>query len=114
MPLYDYRCDACGDFTAMRPMSMSGAPAHCPHCGAQAARVLAATPMLGLLDAGVRIAHETNERAANAPQSSGAYLGARARHRPGCGCCSTLPSATRRAADGSKSFPTRRPWQISH
>ena len=114
MPIYDYRCSDCGDFTTLRPMALSSAPADCPQCKAVSPRVLASMPMLATSDSAVRRAHETNERAAHAPASSGSYLGGR--HRPGCGCCSgaSRSSTTRRAADGSKSFPTRRPWQISH
>jgi putative FmdB family regulatory protein len=46
MPLYDYRCRACGEFRAFRPMDQAAAPAACPACGGAAARVLAA-PFLG-------------------------------------------------------------------
>ncbi|MGH6902465.1 MAG: FmdB family zinc ribbon protein, partial [Geminicoccaceae bacterium] len=30
MPLYDYRCSACGDFRAWRRMSAAAEPADCP------------------------------------------------------------------------------------
>ncbi|MEO1363845.1 MAG: zinc ribbon domain-containing protein, partial [Pseudomonadota bacterium] len=41
----------------------------------------------------------------------------RSSHGPNCSCCSggsTRPSKTLHHADGSKSFPTKRPWMISH
>lgn len=45
MPLYDFRCERCGEFRAFRPMA-DGASAACPHCAVPAARVLVA-PFLG-------------------------------------------------------------------
>jgi len=45
MPLYDYRCEPCGDFRELRPMRESGEPVRCPTCGAPAARRLV-TPFL--------------------------------------------------------------------
>jgi hypothetical protein len=71
-------------------------------------------PTLATMDGATRSAHATNERAANAPMTSAEYA-ARHKHGPGCGCCSGKPSkSTVRAADGSKAFPTKRPWMISH
>jgi putative FmdB family regulatory protein len=37
-------------------------------------------------------------------------------HGPGCSCCSggARRSRTAKAADGKKSFPSARPWMISH
>jgi hypothetical protein len=36
------------------------------------------------------------------------------RHGAGCSCCSTGKSNAVKAPDGSKMFPTKRPWMISH
>jgi len=59
-----------------------------------------------------RKAHATNERSANAPKTVGEY---KASHGPGCGCCSTKPSRlVKQTRSGAKSFPTARPWMISH
>ena len=34
MPIYEYRCDACGrEFEQMRPISSSTQPSTCPECG---------------------------------------------------------------------------------
>ena len=34
MPIYEYRCSACGnEFEMTRPLSQSGEPADCPKCG---------------------------------------------------------------------------------
>ena len=60
------------------------------------------------------IAHETNERASHEPKSS---RDVRLRHVPGCSCCSsgaTRRGGTVRLANGAKTFPGKRPWQISH
>jgi hypothetical protein len=39
----------------------------------------------------------------------------KAAHGPGCGCCSTKPSRlVKQTKSGAKSFPTARPWMISH
>jgi putative FmdB family regulatory protein len=42
MPLYDYNCERCGSFEAQRHHTEAGAPASCPECGAESARVWSA------------------------------------------------------------------------
>ena len=114
MPTYDYDCARCGGFDAFRPLAARNEPAPCPHCGADSARVFASAPRLALMAGATRRAIETNERAAHAPRSSKDY--ARLRHPAGCGCCSgaRASGATLKAPDGAKSFPSKRPWMISH
>jgi hypothetical protein len=66
-------------------------------------------PKLSVMDSARRHAHETNERSADSPRKSS--------HGPGCSCCGTgekKNSKTLYRPDGSKSFPTKRPWMISH
>ena len=111
MPVYEYACAKCGPFTALRPMAEYADPQDCPDCGASAPRVILTAPMLANMDAGRRAAFATNERSANAPKSSKA-LG----HGPNCGCCGSGKKSrlTLHGKDGSKSFPTSRPWMISH
>jgi putative FmdB family regulatory protein len=46
MPLYDYRCERCGDFREFRPMAQSGAAGTCPGCGGRSERLMVA-PYLG-------------------------------------------------------------------
>jgi putative FmdB family regulatory protein len=116
MPTYDYACSDCGGFDAFRSLSDRNEPAACPDCGGASPRVFASAPHLACVSPETRRAHETNERARHAPQHSGSYQ--RMRHPSGCGCCATT-SATKRtttvtAANGAKSFPTKRPWMISH
>jgi putative FmdB family regulatory protein len=66
MPVYAFACDGCGPFELTRAMSESGAPAHCPSCGAAAARVFT-PPGLTLLDAPVRRALDTEDKSAHEP-----------------------------------------------
>lgn len=115
MPTYDYDCGGCGGFEAIRSIALRDEPAACPGCGAASPRVLGAPPQLACMDVGVRSAHATNERAQHAPRSSrdGGY--GRLRHPSGCGCCSGAKrTGTVRSHDGSKAFPAKRPWMISH
>jgi putative FmdB family regulatory protein len=111
MPVYEYACGDCGGFTAVRPMSQYREPQPCPGCGASAPRALLSAPAFSAMPAASRIAHATNERSAHAPRAS-AEVGKR--HGAGCSCCSTGKSNAVKAPDGSKMFPTKRPWMISH
>ena len=111
MPVYEYECAECGDFTAVRPMAQYQDPHECPVCGQQAQRVLRSAPSFAAMPAATRQAHAVNERSAHAPRSS-SQTGA---HKPGCGCCSGVgKSRTVQSADGKKAFPDKRPWMISH
>lgn len=113
MPTYDYRCSDCGGFDALRSVSQRDLPADCPDCGCASPRVMSSAPRLSLMAAGTRRAIAVNERAAHEPMRSGDY--ARLKHPAGCGCCSgARPGATVRAPNGAKSFPSKRPWMISH
>lgn len=116
MPTYDHACDDCGPFDALRPIARRDEPAPCPGCGRPAPRVLGAAPQLACMAAERRTAIATNERAQHAPRSSreGGY--GRLRHPSGCGCCSpgARRGATVTAPDGTKGFPAKRPWMISH
>ncbi|MCG5053313.1 MAG: zinc ribbon domain-containing protein [Myxococcales bacterium] len=47
MPLYEYECDGCGEFTAMKMMAESAEPAACPECGKDAERILSASFVAG-------------------------------------------------------------------
>jgi putative FmdB family regulatory protein len=67
MPLYDYRCDACGAFRAWRGMSAAAEPVACPSCDAPAGRVMA-MPNLALMHSHTRIAHQRNEKSADEPR----------------------------------------------
>ncbi|MFC0241956.1 FmdB family zinc ribbon protein [Rhodopseudomonas telluris] len=114
MPVYEYMCDACGPFTDLRPMSEYEEPQPCPVCETTSPRVILTAPNFSCMPAAQRSAHATNEKSRNAPMSVGEY---KAKHAPGCGCCSGLKKPSRlqtRTKSGAKGFPTARPWMISH
>jgi putative FmdB family regulatory protein len=114
MPVYDYMCQRCGPFTDMRPMAECDLPRECPHCGEEAPRVLLSVPYVALMSSAGRLAHATNERSAAAPLT----LSTLKKHGAGCGCCAGKPSLGSKQDNGglaaAKSFPTRRPWMLSH
>jgi putative FmdB family regulatory protein len=122
MPVYDYLCPDCGPFTDMRPMAECDLPQDCPDCGTSAPRVILTAPHFSGLSAERRLVHATNERNAHAPRTAAQFRAEKAeqaaRHGRGCSCCSgngkTMSRFTARGKDGSKSFPTSRPWMISH
>lgn len=108
MPLYEYECRDCGPFEAMRPLAESAQPGECPGCGGAAPRAILTAPAFAGMPAATRQAHATNERSRHEPRRvSGS-------HGPNCGCCSNKKSNAVRAANGAKSFPSQRPWMISH
>jgi putative FmdB family regulatory protein len=90
MPVYEYLCDKCGPFTAIRPMAEYENPHDCPSCGKDAPRVLLTAPRMSLMASDIRTAHATNERSAHAPKSSKAH---------GAGC-SAAPGNPRPAQSG--------------
>jgi putative FmdB family regulatory protein len=111
MPTYEYECSRHGVFEAVHSMRESGVPQSCPDCGALAARVVITAAAVAGMPRAQRDAHAVNERSAHEPKTSASL-----RHKPGCSCC--LPNAKRsvvvKSRDGSKAFPTKRPWMISH
>jgi putative FmdB family regulatory protein len=42
MPLYEFRCDTCGDFDAWQTLAELGNPLHCPTCDVSARRLFSA------------------------------------------------------------------------
>lgn len=42
MPLYEYRCNSCGEFEAWRSMAEYNAPTDCPQCSQVAIKVFSA------------------------------------------------------------------------
>ena len=110
MPYYDYECGTCGPFTEMRPMAQSAEPCSCPECGGASPRAILRAPNFALMDGASRTAHATNEKARHEPKSSKKHG-----HGAGCSCCSGKgKSKAVYRPDGSKTFPSNRPWQINH
>ncbi|MGT2479025.1 FmdB family zinc ribbon protein (plasmid) [Methylobacterium oryzae CBMB20] len=81
MPIYDYACDACGPFTALRPMAMFRDPCACPECGGGAARTALSSPAIIGGSAGSGVAFAATEPGASPARSASAA------HPAGCGCC---------------------------
>ncbi len=42
MPLYEYRCNSCGEFEAWRSMAEYNAPLNCPQCNQVASKIFSA------------------------------------------------------------------------
>ncbi len=119
MPLYQYECAACGLVELVRPMAERDARTACPTCDGRLVRGIWSAPRLGATNRGRVDAHARNERARDSPTRA-SERDEPARHPAGCGCCKPGAAAgnarttTRTAADGAKSFPTKRPWMIAH
>jgi putative FmdB family regulatory protein len=121
MPLYEYRCDDCGTFSAIRKMSEFSMPSVCGNCGAACERVISA-PHFALLGKEQRVAHERNEKSAHEPGTM---------RRSGCGCSgghtchSGIDKSDTKKDQASQSEnqgavfqmqtkKTARPWMLSH
>lgn len=76
MPIYEYQCNSCGPFAALRRMSEFELPTICDSCGESAARIISA-PRLAVIEKSSRVAHERNEKSAHEPSFS---------RRSSCGC----------------------------
>src|SRR5690606_33920936 len=100
-----------GIFEAVRSMKQSGEPQSCPDCGELAPRVVITAAAFAGMPAAQRAAHAINERSTHEPKTSESL-----KHKSGCSCCSSSArtSTILKLPDGSKTFPTKRPWMISH
>ncbi|MEX3969616.1 zinc ribbon domain-containing protein [Paraburkholderia caribensis] len=74
MPLYDYRCEACGNFEVMRKVAQREEPACCPVCGLTGVRVQTSPSLL----------FSSSTSAADISDAAGSYG---MKHRGGCSCC---------------------------
>ena len=127
MPVYDYKCPQHGVFHDLASMDMAAKPAACPQCRQLSPRIIMIPPEVLAMAPNKRKAMARNEEAKHQPIISTADVRAEkaARdqhaHKKGCGCSQHKPagqSALRQqviyTADGSKTFPSQRPWMISH
>ena len=115
MPLYDYKCQVHGVFQELAPLAVSASPGQCPQCGLVSPRVILIAPALLDMAPGRREAFATNERSREAPVVSTAASRDQ-QHGRGCGCEQPSPRKSQviYLPDGSKVFPSQRPWMISH
>lgn len=119
MPVYDYKCAEHGLFHELASMDDAALPAPCPQCQQASPRVIMIAPQIVDMAPEKRQAHSRNERAAHEPVVHDAERRAQHRHGPDCGCGSANDPGAKRSkavllADGSKIFPSQRPWMISH
>lgn len=59
MPLYEYRCHNCGEFTALRSLSDYNAPMLCPECNAVAVKIVS-VPNINLNSGSLSAIAKTN------------------------------------------------------
>ncbi|MBI3480138.1 MAG: zinc ribbon domain-containing protein [Nitrosomonadales bacterium] len=120
MPLYEYQCETCGVFTALRRTNDSSLPAECEECGCESPRILS-VPRLAIIGKTQRSAHERNERSAHEPRTG---------RRSSCGCTGThscKPGLGNNKSGAYKVNPesgtpilqmqtkkTARPWMVGH
>jgi putative FmdB family regulatory protein len=125
MPVYDYKCASHGVFHELATMENAGKPAPCPKCGASSARIIMIPPAILDMSPAAKSAQGRNEKARHEPVVSSVDSRAEAaerashKHRSGCGCSdhgsqSALKQQVVFLPDGSKVFPSQRPWMISH
>lgn len=82
MPLYDYRCSACGTFEAMRKVSARDEPINCPTCDEAAERITASAPHVRAQ--GSNFGAGPDFLSGSGGDGVGSYG---MRHRGGCSCC---------------------------
>ena len=138
MPVYDYKCPDHGVFNELAMMSESSKPCECPQCGLLSPRVVMIAPEVLDMAPARRQAQAANEKAQHQPIISTVDARAEAAeikafyakreqskksHKSGCGCGSHHGADPDRSSlkqqvvflpDGSKVFPSQRPWMISH
>jgi hypothetical protein len=84
----------------------------CPRCGEGAPRAYLTAPYFAAMSVERRQAHATNERSAHAPRTLSSLGG---KHGAGCSCCAPASGRkVKRGRNGAKSFPSSRPWMLSH
>ena len=112
MPLYDYECSQCGEFSAFNRMSEAFEPKDCPECGESSRRIISA-PHLACMPAENRKAWERNERSAHEPRVKRRGCGCSGAHTCGTGAGKDKAAATTPALQRSTKT-TSRPWMLGH
>lgn len=87
MPIYEFRCEACGTFDASYPMLTVPRRSACPGCGTDARRLFSAaglvspnSPAVRALDSAARSAEAPSIVGAPPPQGRGAPVSRDPRH----------------------------------
>ncbi|WP_320836579.1 zinc ribbon domain-containing protein [Zhongshania sp.] len=129
MPVYDYKCQDHGLFHELASMAESALPCACPQCGELSARVIMIPPEVLAMAPAKRQAMARNEKALHQPiistpdsREDASQRRAHSAAKKGCDCGPKVfnpdRSSLRQQAiflpDGSKVFPSQRPWMISH
>lgn len=133
MPVYDYKCPEHGVFHELATIAQGGDPKVCPQCRKLSARVIMIPPEVLAMAPNKRASIERNEAAKHQPiistTDSRADVAERRAfdhkhgHQHGKGSCCSHEHASDKSAlkqqvillpDGSKVFPSQRPWMISH
>lgn len=135
MPLYDYKCKDHGVFHDLVSMHASGESRNCPRCGQLSPRIIMIPPEILRMAPARRAAMEHNEKSRHEPiistpdKRSEATERRQFQNKKHCGCGhnhhgsrlqarlpdqSSLRQQAIYLADGSKVFPSQRPWMISH
>lgn len=134
MPVYDYKCTDHGVFHELATVEQGSQPCACPSCGKLSSRVIMIPPEVLAMAPATRKSMDRNEEARHSPIISSVDSRAEATdraafakkkghhsHHKGCGCShetagdrSALKQQVVFLPDGSKVFPSQRPWMISH
>jgi len=99
MPIYEYSCPHCGNFSLLRKMAEFTKTERCPRCAANAQHVISA-PHLTLLHGNHKMAYERNEKSA---------------HEPGvhhCGSACNSHGSAAPAAGTPRKQHNGRPWML--
>ena len=107
MPVYEFHCSACGDFTIPKPLAARNDAQPCPMCAALAERCLISAPAVARMPSIARHAATINERSRHEPHRFSA------KDRPASDAQKNSAS-TSAGASAAKAFPGKRPWMISH
>lgn len=99
MPIYEYECDRCGDFTYLAPLADHRREQACPACHRLSPRVIRTAPAVSGCSSALRAAHRRAETSAERPRR------VRAPAPPSGG--HAHPARAGRVAGG-------RPWMLSH
>lgn len=117
MPLYDYKCREHGLFHELATMDNAADPCPCPQCGVLSGRVVIIPPQILAMAKERKKRFEINEKAQHEPNM--------VKVSNSCNCKTSHPLQLKPnkgslqqqliyLPDGSKIFPSQRPWMISH